>query len=230
LVEAKSINTSLASLGNVITALADARATHVPYRDSKLTRLLQDSLGGHASTVLIATVGPAAVNRSETLSILLFASRCMHVMSIPIVNEQMDFEELVASLRSQLATSDHRVMERETRLKAAYEEKLAALRANAESLWSQLAQQQHIVHTLREQLKVARQAGEGNDDSADVAAHDYSDDDGQLSQADRSTASARVVSSLSLDSMTRSLYLALCELYRMSSVAVLANFESDVKS
>jgi hypothetical protein len=60
--EAKSINTSLSALGNVIAALAEQNVSHIPYRDSKLTRLLQDSLGGTARTALIATVGPAAVN------------------------------------------------------------------------------------------------------------------------------------------------------------------------
>ena len=63
--EAKSINTSLSALGNVIAALAEQNVSHIPYRDSKLTRLLQDSLGGTARTALIATVGPAAVNYGE---------------------------------------------------------------------------------------------------------------------------------------------------------------------
>jgi hypothetical protein len=73
--EAKSINTSLSALGNVIAALAESNSAHVPYRDSKLTRILNDSLGGTASTSLIATVGPAATNYNETLSTLQFASR-----------------------------------------------------------------------------------------------------------------------------------------------------------
>jgi Kinesin motor domain len=87
LAEAKSINSSLSALGNVISALAGLSDsaiqglthTHIPYRDSKLTKLLQDSLGGSAATALIATVGPAAVNHGETLSTLTFASRCMSV-------------------------------------------------------------------------------------------------------------------------------------------------------
>ena len=73
--EAKSINTSLSALGNVIAALAESNTAHVPYRDSKLTRILHDSLGGTASTSLIATVGPASSNYNETLSTLQFASR-----------------------------------------------------------------------------------------------------------------------------------------------------------
>ena len=57
--EAININQSLTTLGNVISALIDPKATHVPYRDSKLTRLLQDSLGGNTKTVMVANVGPA---------------------------------------------------------------------------------------------------------------------------------------------------------------------------
>lgn len=101
--EAKSINSSLSALGNVIAALAENN-THVPYRDSKLTRLLQDSLGGNAATALIATIGPAAVNYGETLSTLLFAQRCMAVKIAPVAHEEVDYAELCAKLQLQLST------------------------------------------------------------------------------------------------------------------------------
>lgn len=100
--EAKSINTSLSALGNVIAALAEQNVSHIPYRDSKLTRLLHDSLGGTASTALIATVGPAPTNYGETLSTLLFASRCMAVKTTPIQHEEVDYAELCATLQLQL--------------------------------------------------------------------------------------------------------------------------------
>jgi hypothetical protein len=99
--EAKSINTSLSALGNVIVALAE-NTSHIPYRDSKLTRLLQDSLGGTASTALIATIGPAAVNYGETLSTLLFAQRCMAVKITPIPHEEVDYAEMCAKLQAQV--------------------------------------------------------------------------------------------------------------------------------
>jgi kinesin family protein 5 len=57
--EAKHINKSLSALGNVINALTDNRSTHIPYRDSKLTRILQESLGGNSKTCLIITCSPA---------------------------------------------------------------------------------------------------------------------------------------------------------------------------
>lgn len=68
--EANNINLSLAALGNVITALVDGKSTYIPYRDSKLTRLLQNSLGGNAKTVMCANCGPADYNYDETLSTL----------------------------------------------------------------------------------------------------------------------------------------------------------------
>jgi len=61
--EATKINLSLSALGNVISALVDGRTSHIPYRDSKLTRLLQDSLGGNTKTVMITAVSPADYNQ-----------------------------------------------------------------------------------------------------------------------------------------------------------------------
>lgn len=68
--ESVKINLSLSTLGNVISALVDGRSTHIPYRNSKLTRLLQDSLGGNSKTVMIANIGPADYNSDETLNTL----------------------------------------------------------------------------------------------------------------------------------------------------------------
>ena len=73
--EATKINLSLSALGNVIKALVDGGNGHIPYRDSKLTRLLQDSLGGNTKTVMIAAVSPADYNFEETLTTLRYASR-----------------------------------------------------------------------------------------------------------------------------------------------------------
>lgn len=66
--EATKINLSLSALGNVISALVDGKSTHIPYRDSKLTRLLQDSLGGNARTVMVANIGPASYNFESRLT------------------------------------------------------------------------------------------------------------------------------------------------------------------
>lgn len=73
--EAKNINKSLSALGNVISALADNTKTHVPYRDSKLTRILQESLGGNARTTIVICCSPASFNESETKSTLDFGKR-----------------------------------------------------------------------------------------------------------------------------------------------------------
>lgn len=116
--EATKINLSLSALGNVISALVDGKSTHVPYRDSKLTRLLQDSLGGNAKTVMIATVGPSHKNFDETLATLRYASRAKNIKNKPRINEDpkdallRQFQEEIARLKAQL---EERGMERRRR-------------------------------------------------------------------------------------------------------------------
>ncbi|XP_043496897.1 osmotic avoidance abnormal protein 3-like [Polistes fuscatus] len=85
--EAASINLSLSALGNVISALAAGNGRHVPYRDSKLTRLLRDSLGGNARTLMIACISPSDIDAEETLSTLRYAARARCIKNKPIVNE-----------------------------------------------------------------------------------------------------------------------------------------------
>jgi kinesin family protein 3/17 len=77
----------LSALGNVISALVDGKSTHIPYRDSKLTRMLQDSLGGNTKTIMIAACSPADYNYDETLSTLRYASRAKQIKNHAKVNE-----------------------------------------------------------------------------------------------------------------------------------------------
>ncbi|KAJ3512103.1 hypothetical protein NLJ89_g3722 [Agrocybe chaxingu] len=94
--EGISINSGLLALGNVISALGDPSrakshtATHVPYRDSKLTRLLQDSLGGNAHTLMIACVSPAEWNANETINTLKYANRARNIKNRAVLNEKED--------------------------------------------------------------------------------------------------------------------------------------------
>lgn len=92
--EAKNINKSLTTLGQVITALTDPKSTHVPYRDSKLTRVLQDSLGGNAKTTLILTCSPSPWNEAETISTLRFGTRAKAIKNKPKVNREYTVSEL----------------------------------------------------------------------------------------------------------------------------------------
>eukprot|EP00698_Gefionella_okellyi_P002982 TRINITY_DN12815_c0_g1_i1.p1 TRINITY_DN12815_c0_g1~~TRINITY_DN12815_c0_g1_i1.p1 ORF type:complete len:705 (+),score=184.81 TRINITY_DN12815_c0_g1_i1:34-2148(+) len=85
--EAIKINLSLSALGNVIKALVKKGSTHIPYRDSKLTRLLQDSLGGNTKTVMVAAIGPADWNFDETISTLRYATRAKSIRNKPKINE-----------------------------------------------------------------------------------------------------------------------------------------------
>ena len=75
------INLSLAALGNVINALVEGKSGHIPYRDSKLTRLLQDSLGGNTKTCMVANIGPADWNFDETMSTLRYANRAKNIQA-----------------------------------------------------------------------------------------------------------------------------------------------------
>ena len=109
--EATKINLSLSALGNVISALVDGKSSHIPYRDSKLTRLLQDSLGGNTKTVMIANCGPADYNYDETISTLRYANRAKNIKNKPKINEDpkdamlREFQEEIMRLKAQLATA-----------------------------------------------------------------------------------------------------------------------------
>ncbi|KAK7457743.1 hypothetical protein BaRGS_00039204 [Batillaria attramentaria] len=91
--EAKNINKSLSALGNVIAALAEGNKSHVPYRDSKLTRILQESLGGNARTTMVICCSPASYNETETKSTLLFGQRAKTIKNVVTVNEELTAEE-----------------------------------------------------------------------------------------------------------------------------------------
>jgi len=108
------INKSLLTLGRVINALVD-RSSHIPYRESKLTRLLQDSLGGRTKTCIIATVSPAKSNLEETISTLDYAFRAKNIRNKPQVNQMINkktlFKEFtfeIEKLKSELIATRQR--------------------------------------------------------------------------------------------------------------------------
>ncbi|KAF7976325.1 hypothetical protein HWV62_7048 [Athelia sp. TMB] len=140
--EAGMINQSLLTLGRVINALVD-RASHVPYRESKLTRLLQDSLGGRTKTCIIATVSPARCNMEETLSTLDYAMRAKSIRNKPELNQRMTRNALLKEY----------VVEIE-RLKA---DVLAAREKNgiffSEETWTQLNTEHELRRTEMEEAK-----------------------------------------------------------------------------
>uniref|UniRef100_A0AAX7VEP3 Kinesin-like protein n=1 Tax=Astatotilapia calliptera TaxID=8154 RepID=A0AAX7VEP3_ASTCA len=131
--EATKINLSLSTLGNVISALVDGKSTHVPYRNSKLTRLLQDSLGGNSKTMMCANIGPADYNYDETISTLRYANRAKNIKNKARINEdpkdallrqfQKEIEELKKKLEE--VTSAYKMVE----MQAKIEEERKALEA-----------------------------------------------------------------------------------------------------
>lgn len=97
--EAKKINKSLSALGMVINALTDGKSSHIPYRDSKLTRILQESLGGNSRTTLIVNCSPSSYNDAETLGTLRFGTRAKSIKNKAKVNAELSPAELKALLK-----------------------------------------------------------------------------------------------------------------------------------
>ncbi|KAI6211810.1 Kinesin-like protein [Aphelenchoides besseyi] len=175
--EATKINLSLSALGNVISALVDGKSTHIPYRDSKLTRLLQDSLGGNTKTVMIACISPSDNNYDETLSTLRYANRAKNIKNLPRINEdpkdallreyQLEIERLkhmmqtkgpaaVASTTSgPTETSTEEIEAIKERLREEFAQSMAELRASYENEQKSKAKLEEDLSKLREQYEKA---------------------------------------------------------------------------
>jgi len=134
--EGVSINYALMILGNCISALTTKGQTHIPYRDSSLTKLLRDSLGGNAKTLMIAAIGPAEYNFSETMSTLRYAERAKKIENKPKVN-----------------------MDPKDALLVQYQEELAQLQAqlsNTGSMSAQLGASEEVIRAMEEKLEMQK--------------------------------------------------------------------------
>ncbi|KAK2586457.1 hypothetical protein KPH14_010732 [Odynerus spinipes] len=165
--EASKINLSLSALGNVISALVDGKTTHVPYRDSKLTRLLQDSLGGNSKTIMVANIGPASYNYDETLTTLRYANRAKNIKNKPRINEDpkdallRQYQEEIGRLKEKLAMKSM-VQRKKRKTKKKREDDLADSDSEAED--SKGEDNNKIVETdkklIAEQLRAEKQETE----------------------------------------------------------------------
>ncbi|KAK4740832.1 hypothetical protein SAY87_024420 [Trapa incisa] len=126
--EAKSINLSLSALGKCINSLAENHS-HVPFRDSKLTRLLRDSFGGTARTSLLITIGPSTRHRGETASTIMFGQRAMKVENMLKLKEEFDYKSLSRRLEIQL---DKLIAENERQQKY-FEENIERIHSEAQT-------------------------------------------------------------------------------------------------
>ncbi|XP_069163592.1 kinesin-like protein KIF3A isoform X2 [Procambarus clarkii] len=167
--EASKINLSLSTLGNVISALVDGRSTHIPYRNSKLTRLLQDSLGGNSKTVMCANVGPASYNYDETISTLRYANRAKNICNKAKINEDpkdallRKLQDEIKSLRDQLEDEDETDDSEEEEMegdekpkkkkKKLKEEEVAAIRKKIEEERKMLAERKDLEEEERNKVK-----------------------------------------------------------------------------
>jgi len=112
--QAKKINCSLTTLGMVINNLTDGKSSHIPYRDSKLTRALQESLGGNAKTCLIITCSPSIFNHQETLSTLRFGERAKKIKNKPKINKETTVAELkveIEKLENTITKQNKRIIQ-----------------------------------------------------------------------------------------------------------------------
>ncbi|KLO10672.1 kinesin-domain-containing protein [Schizopora paradoxa] len=159
--EAGMINKSLLSLGRVITALQNQKKeknVHIPYRDSKLTRLLQDSLGGRTKTCIIATISPARSNVEETLSTLEYAIRANSIVNRPEINQRLprnallkDFIAEIDRLKSDLMAA------REKNGIFMAQETLEEMRIEAELRQTELEEARKQVEIVDNELRAKRE-------------------------------------------------------------------------
>ncbi|CAA6666662.1 unnamed protein product [Spirodela intermedia] len=120
--EAKTINKSLSALGNVINALTTGKVNHIPYRDSKLTRILQDALGGNSRTALLCCCSPSSSNASESLSTIRFGTRTKRIkaplrapalptQATPFQHRRSAYDGILEKLRKSLNPEDVMLLE-----------------------------------------------------------------------------------------------------------------------
>ncbi|MCP9257377.1 Kinesin-like protein [Dirofilaria immitis] len=151
--EAGSINQSLLTLGRVIMALTSG-ASHVPYRESKLTRILQDSLGGKTITTIVATLSPASNNIEESISTLEYASTAKNIKNQPEINQKLTHRALLKAYNDEM----NRLMRD---LQAARDKTgFFVDRQNYENMSTQLAQQSQQIETLTDELQALMQDAE----------------------------------------------------------------------
>ncbi|XP_029968795.1 kinesin-like protein KIF21A isoform X2 [Salarias fasciatus] len=182
--EGISINCGLLALGNVISALGDRskRSTHVPYRDSKLTRLLQDSLGGNSQTVMIACISPSDRDFMETLNTLKYANRARNIKNKVMVNQDRASQQ-ISALRTEIARLQMELMEYKTGKRMVGEDGMEGindlvhennmlqtennnLRVRVKAMQETIdAQRARLTHVLSDQANQAlAKAGEGNEE------------------------------------------------------------------
>uniref|UniRef100_A0A3B5AP92 Kinesin-like protein n=1 Tax=Stegastes partitus TaxID=144197 RepID=A0A3B5AP92_9TELE len=182
--EGISINCGLLALGNVISALGDRskRSTHVPYRDSKLTRLLQDSLGGNSQTVMIACISPSDRDFMETLNTLKYANRARNIKNKVMVNQDRASQQ-ISALRTEIARLQMELMEYKTGKRMVGEDGMEGindlvhensmlqtennhLRVRVKAMQETIdAQRARLTHILSDQAnQVLAKAGEGNEE------------------------------------------------------------------
>ena len=154
--ESKRINKSLSALGNVINALTDTKGgTHIPYRDSKLTRLLEDSLGGNCKTTILTMISPCQDFIFETLSSLSFAKRAKRIKNKPKINEEINHKNLMSQYEIQLANLRNELKKKNEILQSnTIIQQLQQLTEEKNNIMKQLDQTSQIYFKERDEKKL----------------------------------------------------------------------------
>jgi len=168
--EARCINLSLTTLGMCINARA-TESTHVPFRSSKLTRLLQESLGGNAKTTLVVCVADAREYADETLQSLQFGSRAMSVKNKPVVNERIDYRVLHSELLSQMDLAGERASELEVVLTQTEEERDKLMSDLEKEREKHMAIMEALQSEMRQEVHQAKQELRARDTKLDEYQH-----------------------------------------------------------
>ncbi|CEG67610.1 Putative Kinesin-domain-containing protein [Rhizopus microsporus] len=201
--EGISINSGLLALGNVISALGDEsrRVSHIPYRDSKLTRLLQDSLGGNSQTLMLACASPAESNVTETLNTLKYANRARNIRNRVVVNQEMGevdkLKQTIARLKEELRSNDDFLH--------AVNNEMDTLKKEVEVLNTTLQQKSmELAHVKCERDRYRRACQQDGADSAE-------DEDNTLVSSSLVTEYAQIIESLKIELMQAQEKLKLCQ-------------------
>ncbi|PRP86919.1 hypothetical protein PROFUN_03667 [Planoprotostelium fungivorum] len=195
--EAKMINKSLSALGNVINALTDGKSAHVPYRDSKLTRVLQESLGGNSRTTLIINCSPVDFNEAETVSTCRFGTRAKSIKNAAKINQERSMGEL----KILLARAEKLILEQEIDTLnvavAALQDEVDAYKrgglspvgreqgSGEKSSLPNVAKLQDTVAELEERIRVLEEDKQTMQDQYDTMIDEYKDKEADFEKIDQ---------------------------------------------
>ena len=170
-VEHTNINQSLSVLGTVIAALSSTSSSFVPYRNSKLTRLLKDSLGGNTKTTLLSMVGPTSLCADETMKTLRFSERATHVTQCAVLNELVSDATLLRRARLKIAQLQKELKAGLDNATEKREEREERMQRDLTNKSNQLRNSKRRIRQLEKQLESVRRGTRFQSDRNQIQQH-----------------------------------------------------------